>query len=91
VLDDEIQPIVQLMNAAPGPPAHEIPVSQARAAHDRETEVMSGPGEQYFNLFDLHAAAEVRVVEQRGNWLWVELPDVRQGWIPITAVEKVTK
>ena len=37
MLDDEIQPIVQLMNAAPGPPAHEVPVHQARAAHDRET------------------------------------------------------
>ena len=57
MLDDEIQPIVQLMNAAPGPPAHEIPVSQARAAHDRETEVMSGPGEE---------VEEVRALEAPG-------------------------
>jgi acetyl esterase len=57
VLDSEIQPIVDLMNAAPGPPAHEIPVSQARAAHDRETEIMSGPGEE---------VAEVRQVEAPG-------------------------
>jgi acetyl esterase len=57
VLDDEIQPIVQLMNAAPGPPAHEVPVAQARAAHDRETEVMSGPGEE---------VEEVRVLEAPG-------------------------
>ena len=57
MLDDEIQPIVQLMNAAPGPPAHEVPVHQARAAHDRETEVMSGPGEE---------VAEVRRLEAPG-------------------------
>ncbi len=57
MLDHEIQPIVDLLNAAPGPPAHEIPVSQARAAHDRETEVMSGPGEE---------VAEVREVEAPG-------------------------
>ena len=57
VLDHEIQPIVDLLNAAPGPPAHEIPVSQARAAHDRETEVMSGPGEE---------VAEVREVPAPG-------------------------
>ena len=57
MLDSEIQPIVDLMNAAPGPPAHEIPVSQARAAHDRETQIMSGPGEE---------VAEVREVEAPG-------------------------
>jgi acetyl esterase len=53
VLDHEIQPIVDLLNAAPGPPAHEIPVSQARAGHDRETEVMSGPGEEVAEVRDI--------------------------------------
>jgi acetyl esterase len=46
VLDPEIQPIVDLMAAAPGPPAHLVPVDQARVTHDRETAVMSGPGEE---------------------------------------------
>jgi acetyl esterase len=57
VLDPEIQPIVDLIEAAPGPPAHLVPVEQARAAHDRETAVMSGPGEQ---------VAEVRELELPG-------------------------
>jgi acetyl esterase len=33
------------MNAAPGPPAHEVPVEEARAAHRAETEWLCGPGE----------------------------------------------
>lgn len=33
------------MNAVPGPPAHEVPVEEARAAHAAETERLSGPGE----------------------------------------------
>jgi acetyl esterase len=57
VLDPEIQPIVDLIEAAPAPPAHLVPVEQARAAHDRETAVMSGPGEQ---------VAEVRELELPG-------------------------
>ncbi len=57
MLDPEIQPIVDLMNAAPGPPAHLIPVEQARATHDRDTEIMSGPGPE---------VAEVRDVEVPG-------------------------
>jgi acetyl esterase len=53
VLDAEIQPIVDLMAAAPGPPAHLVPVDQARAAHDRDTEVMSGPGEEVAEVRDI--------------------------------------
>jgi acetyl esterase len=57
VLDPEIQPIVDLMEAAPGPPAHLVPIAQARAAHDLETAEMSGPGEE---------VAEVREVSVPG-------------------------
>ena len=57
MLDPEIQPIVDLMNAAPGPPAHLVPVEQSRAAHDLETAEMSGPGP---------AVAEVRDIEAPG-------------------------
>jgi acetyl esterase len=53
VLDDEIQPMVDLMNAAPGPPAHLVPIAQARAAHVRETELLSGPGEPVAEVRDL--------------------------------------
>jgi acetyl esterase len=57
VLDPEIQPIVDMMEAAPGPPADVVPVAQARAAHDLETAELSGPGEE---------VAEVRDVEVPG-------------------------
>jgi tetratricopeptide (TPR) repeat protein len=50
---------------------------------------MSGPGEQYLELFDLHAAAEVRVVESRESWVWIEVPDGRQGWIPKQSLVRV--
>lgn len=50
---------------------------------------MSGPGEKYLELFDLHTAAEVRVVETRVDWVWVELPDGRQCWLPADALDPV--
>jgi acetyl esterase len=53
VLDPEIQPIVDLMEAAPGPPAHLVPIAQGRAAHDLETAEMSGPGEEVAEVREL--------------------------------------
>jgi acetyl esterase len=55
VLDPEIQPIVDMMEAAQGPPAHLVPIAQARAAHDRETAAMSGPGEEVAEVRDVEA------------------------------------
>jgi acetyl esterase len=46
VLDPEIQQIVELMEAASGPPAHLVPIDQARIAHDREGAIRGGPGEE---------------------------------------------
>jgi acetyl esterase len=53
VLDPEIQPIVDLMESAPGPPGHLVPIEQARASHDRETAVLSGPGEDVADVRDV--------------------------------------
>jgi acetyl esterase len=71
VLDDEIQAIVDRMNAAPGPPPHEVPVAQARAAHLGETALMSGPGERVADVRDVHApgpggAIRIRVFRPEG-------------------------
>jgi acetyl esterase len=55
VLDPEIQTIVDTMEAAPGPPAHAVPIALARAAHDRETAEMSGPGEDVAEVRDVEA------------------------------------
>jgi acetyl esterase len=52
VLDPEIQPIVDMMAAAPGPPAHLVPLDQARAAHERESVVLGGPGEEVESVRD---------------------------------------
>jgi acetyl esterase len=45
VLDPDIQAIVDAMEARPGPPAHLVPVAQARAAHDAESAALGGLGE----------------------------------------------
>jgi len=41
------------MLAMAGPPAHEVPVEQARAGHEAETEHLSGPGEPVAEVRDL--------------------------------------
>jgi acetyl esterase len=55
VLDAEIQQIVDLMEGAPGPPAHLVPIAQARAAHDLQTAALSGPGEEVAEVRELEA------------------------------------
>ena len=49
------------MNAVPGPPAHEVPVEEARAAHSAETERLAGPGEEVAEV------REVRVPSAGGE------------------------
>lgn len=51
--------------------------------------VMSGPGEDYLEIYQLHAAAEIRILEQRGDWTHFVLPNGREGWIQNGAFEKV--
>ena len=41
------------MNAAPGPPADQVPVEEARAAHNAETERLCGPGEPVAEVRDV--------------------------------------
>ena len=80
MLDPEIQPLVDVMNAAPGPPSHLIPVAQARATHDRETAIMSGPGQD---------VAEVRDIEVPGPGgpipVRVFVPAADAGPLPLVA------
>jgi tetratricopeptide (TPR) repeat protein len=53
------------------------------------TSVLSGPGEDYMPLYRLYAAAEIRLLEERDGWARFTLPDGRQGWIEISAIEEV--
>ena len=55
-----------------GPPAHEVPVDQARAGHEAETEHLSGPGEPVAEVRDLEidaagGAIPVRVYRPEGD------------------------
>jgi acetyl esterase len=52
-LHPEIQAILDGMNALPGPPAHEVPVAAARAAHVAEAERLSGRGEPVDQVRDV--------------------------------------
>ena len=56
-LDPEIAEILEGMLAITGPPAHEVPVEQARAGHEAETEQLSGPGEPVAEVRDLEIPA----------------------------------
>ncbi|HNT77542.1 MAG TPA: tetratricopeptide repeat protein [Anaerolineae bacterium] len=49
-------------------------------------EVRSGPGADYLTEFTLHAGAEVRVIEERGDWARIRLPGDLQGWAPGEAI-----
>ncbi len=53
MLDPGIQKILDGMNALEGPPAHEVPIEQARAGHEQETAQLSGPGEEVGEVRDV--------------------------------------
>ena len=57
----------------------------------QEVDVTSGPGDskQYLVEFNLHAGAEVSLLEHRPGWRRVTLPGDLQGWVPREAVELV--
>jgi acetyl esterase len=55
-MDPGIQKVLDAMNALEGPPAHEVPVDQARAGHENETEQFGGPGEEVGKVEDVEPA-----------------------------------
>lgn len=52
---------------------------------------MSGPGEDYLELFIIHQAAEARIIQTGDQWVWVELPDGRQAWLPARTIQAVNR
>jgi acetyl esterase len=70
-MDPGIQKVLDGMNALEGPPAHEVPVEQARAGHEQETNVLAGPGEEVGAIEDVElAGVPVRIytpLEPRGG------------------------
>jgi acetyl esterase len=73
VLTPEIQAILDEMNAAPGPPPHEIPVDQARINHADEAARFCGEGEPVAEVRD-HKVGEVLVRTYRPE---------REGPLPV--------
>jgi acetyl esterase len=53
VLDPQIQAALERLNALPGPPAHELPIGDARAAYALETGMLCGSGEAVAEVRDL--------------------------------------
>ncbi len=45
-------------------------------------QVTSGPGADFLTLFEVHAGAELRIEEERGDWMRVSLGEALEGWIP---------
>lgn len=44
--------VLEAMLAAGGPPQHEVPIEDVRRAHERETPLLCGPGEEVFRVVD---------------------------------------
>jgi acetyl esterase len=53
------------MLAMEGPPAHEVPVDQARAGHEAETAHLSGPGEEVSEVRDLEIPSAAGAIPAR--------------------------
>jgi tetratricopeptide (TPR) repeat protein len=60
---------------------------------DREIVARKGDAETYHPSFTapLHAGAEFELIEDRGEWLHVELADGRRCWVPARAVGIVNR
>jgi hypothetical protein len=48
---------------------------------DETAQVMSGPGEDYLRLYQIHAGADVHIWERQNRWVKFSLPDGRMGWL----------
>jgi tetratricopeptide (TPR) repeat protein len=54
-----------------------------------QAEVRLAPAETAGVAEDLPAGSQVRVLSERGEWIYCELPGMGRGWIPDGAVERV--
>ena len=54
-----------------------------------EVSAASGPGEEFKQVLLLHDGTEVRIREERGEWLLVQLPGGSGGWLKQSAIERV--
>ena len=55
-----------------------------------ETDVHTGPGDNYMISFSLHDGAEINLQKRQDGWFQVALPDGRRGWVRDSDVEIVS-
>ncbi len=55
----------------------------------KQTEARLAPAESAGVAETLPAGSQVRVLSERGEWIYCELPDLGRGWVPEGAVERV--
>jgi len=51
--------------------------------------VESAPEESSTDVFILHEGVKVRLREQRGDWVRIELPDGKSGWLQSSSIKKI--
>jgi tetratricopeptide (TPR) repeat protein len=54
-----------------------------------EVDVRSGPGSDYNLAFRIHEGLPVRVAEDRGDWLRIDLGGELVGWVPASMLEAI--
>jgi uncharacterized protein YgiM (DUF1202 family) len=54
-----------------------------------EVDVRSGPGTSYNLAFRVHEGLAVRVAEDRGDWLRIDLGGELVGWVPASTLEHI--
>jgi tetratricopeptide (TPR) repeat protein len=54
-----------------------------------EVDVRSGPGTSYNLAFRVHEGLPVRVAEDRGDWLRIDLGGELVGWVPVASLEAI--
>lgn len=71
--------------------SHQAETSPAAVVLTNGQTVRLGRGESYEPALDkpLGAGVELRIRSERGEWVEIELPNGKTGWLPATAVERV--
>jgi tetratricopeptide (TPR) repeat protein len=55
----------------------------------KETEVRSGPGDDFILEFSLHEGTKVKLESVEEEWSRIELAGSRRGWVSTVAVERI--
>lgn len=54
-----------------------------------QVDARSAPAENGTVIFTIHAGLKVKLIQHRGDWQEIRLPDGKQGWLPADTWEKI--